>query len=417
MRGRWGGLAHSMQIVQLAMTQTSTDHRVRGTSHVASTKRPPLFHALDHVARTLGRTTLILALLALIAFLCVWYATPYFLRDYLNRKGEGLPDYHLHIGWVQIHPWNCSLNVEQVRLAKRSDEIPVPFFTCPEVHVAMQWEEIFHGTLRSSISLVQPVVNFVQGPTPETSQTFLEPAWVTAVKNLVPLRINRFTITQGDIHFYDFHADPQIDLEMDRIELSLDNLTNSNHSSSLMPSTAVLTGRPFKVGKLNAHLAVNVDLKQPTFAEKVQLEDIPAPALNAFLAKYGSVYAKSGELAFYTEMVSAKGDFNGYVKPFFQNLQFEPVPKDRNGLAALWASLLNGVKNLLENKEDAVATKIPISGHYSNPDIDFWSAAFGLLRNAYLQALAQGFDKPEIAPAPEKQEISSSAIHHAENKK
>jgi hypothetical protein len=183
-----------------------------------------------------------------------------------------------------------------------------------------------------------------------------------------------------------------------------------------MPSTAVLTGRPFKVGKLDAHLAVNVDLKQPTFAEKVRLEDIPAPALNAFLAKYGSVYAKSGELAFYTEMVSAKGDFNGYVKPFFQNLQFEPMPKDRDGLAAIWASLVNGVKDLLENKDDAVATKIPVSGHYSDPDVDFWSAAFGLIRNAYLQALAQGFDHPEIAPAPEKQQISATAVEQAADK-
>jgi hypothetical protein len=392
--------------------------KTRTRAHIAAGRgrRPKSLRVLltlGGIARSLGQTTLIFALVLLVAFLAIWYTTPYFLRDYLNRKGEGLPDYHLKINWVEIHPWNCSLDVEDVRLAKRSDQVPVPFFTCPIVHVAMQWEEIFHGTLRSSISLVQPVVNFVQGPTPETSQTFLEPEWVTAVKKLVPLRINRFTITQGDIHFYDFHADPEIDLEMDRIELSLDNLTNSNHSTSLMPSTCVLTGRPFKVGKLTANLALNVDLKQPTFAEKVSLEDIPAPALNAFLAKYGSVYAKSGELAFYTEMVSAKGDFNGYVKPFFQNLQFEPVPKDRHGLAAIWASLANGMKDLLENQDNNVATKIPVTGHYTDPNIDFWSAAFGLIKNAYLQALAQGFDRPEIAPAPQKQEISPNAVQQA----
>jgi len=395
------------------MTDTHANRNPDSKRGRASIEHPPILRGLNHVARSLGRTTLIVALVALLVFLLGWYTTPYILRDYLNRKGESLPDYLLHINQVQIHPWNCSLDLERVRLEKRSHEIPVPFFTCPCVHIAMQWEEIFHGTLRSSINLVQPVVNFVQGPTLATSQTFLEPAWVTAVKQLVPLRINRFTVTQGDIHFYDFHADPKIDLEMDQVELSLDNLTNSNHSSSLMPSTAILTGRPFKVGKLNAQLALNVELKQPTFAEKVRMEDIPAPALNAFLAKYGSVYAKSGELAFYTEMVSAKGDFNGYIKSFFQDLQFEPVPKDRKGLAALWASIVNGMKTLLENKNDAVATKIPISGHYSDPNIDFLSAAFGLIRNAYLQALAQGFDHPEIAPAPEKQEISPAAVKEA----
>lgn len=274
----------------------------------------------------------------------------------------------------------------------------------------MQWRTLLHGNFRSSISLTRPVVNFVQGPTPATTQIVLQPAWVDAVEKLVPSRINRFSMTGGVIHFYDFHADPQIDMVLDQLELSLDNLTNSNHSKDLMPTTAVLTGRPFRVGKLDIRLAVNVDLKQPTFAEKVKLEDIPAPALNAFLAKYGSVYAKGGELAFYTEMVSDKGNFNGYIKPFFQDLKFEPVPKDRHGLAAIWASLVNGAKDLLENKQDTVATKIPISGQYSDPDIGFWSAAFGLLRNAYLEALAQGFSTPQIAPAPAKHVISSNAL-------
>ncbi len=170
--------------------------------------RSSLLLYIGGLARALGKTTLTIALILLIAFLTVWYATPYYLRDYLNRKGEGLPDYHLHIDWVQIHPWNCSIDIETVRLTKNSAKIPVPFFTCPVVHVAMQWEEILHGSMRSSISLIEPVVNFVQGPTPETSQTILEPEWVTAVKKLVPLRINRFTVTRGDIHFYDFMPIP-----------------------------------------------------------------------------------------------------------------------------------------------------------------------------------------------------------------
>jgi hypothetical protein len=378
--------------------------------------RSPILRRIGGLAKALGKTTLTIALVLLIAFLAVWYATPYYLRNFINAKGSSLPDYHLHVNWVEIHPWNCSMDIQTAVLAKKSNAIPVPFFTCPRIHIAMQWEEILHMTLRSRITLTDPVVNFVQGPTPDTSQTILEPAWVTAVKQLVPLRINRFTIVDGDIHFYDFHADPQIDMEMDKVELSLDNLTNSTHSKELMPSTAEMSGHPFKVGRFTAHLALNVDMKQPTFAEKIALENIPAPALNSFLAKYGSVYAKSGNLAFYSEMVSAKGGFNGYAKPFFQNLTFEPVPKDRNGLAALWAGLVNGMKDILENDKSAVATTIPISGRYSDPNVDFWTAAFGLLKNAYLQALSHGFQTPEITPDPEKEQISPAALDKAVQK-
>jgi hypothetical protein len=84
-----------------------------------------VIHALGSLAQRLGRVTLTIALVLLILFLAVWYSTPYMLRDFLNKKGEGLPDYHLHIEWVQINLWNCSVDVEGVQLAK--DDIPVPF--------------------------------------------------------------------------------------------------------------------------------------------------------------------------------------------------------------------------------------------------------------------------------------------------
>ena len=371
---------------------------------------------LGRIARKLGRTTLIVALVLLVAFLSVWYLTPVYLLKFLNAKGDSLPDYHLHIEQVQINPWNCSLDLNSLLLVKKSNKIPVPFFTCPRVHIATQWEEILHWSLRSRITITKPVVNFVNGPTEETTQTALEPEWVTVVKQLVPLKINRFTVVDGDIHYYDFHADPEINMEMTDVQVSLDNLTNSKHLKALMPATAEMTGRPFKRGKLNVHLALNTDIKQPTFAEKIALENIPAPALNSFLAKYGSVYAKTGNLAFYSEMVSAKGGYNGYAKPFFQDLVFEPMPKDRGGLAEIWSALVNGVKDIFENDQDAVATTIPISGRYTDPDVDFWSAAFGVIENAWFQALAHGFKTPEIAPDPEKLDISQEAVNKAAEK-
>ena len=353
---------------------------------------------IGRLARRLGTVVLSTLLVLLILFLVVWYTTPYVLRDYLNRKGSSLPDYDLNIHWVQINPITARIDLDNVVLKKKTNLIPVPFFVCPRVHIAMQWSELIRLDFRSNIVLRQPTVNFVNGPTPETTQTVLEPAWVSAVKQLVPLRINRFEVDQGDLHYYDFHADPQIDMELTNLFVSADNLTNTTRSHDLMPTTVVITGNPFKVGTLDAHLAVNVDLKQPTFSEKVKLEHIPAVDLNSFLAKYASVYAKSGDLSLYTEMVSKEGRFDGYAKPFFSNLQFEPMPKDRHGLAALWAGLVNGVKGLVEDDRKVIATDVPIKGTYSDPNIDFWSAAFGAIRNAYFAAIAQGFHHPELAP-------------------
>jgi hypothetical protein len=333
--------------------------------------------------------------------LLLWFVFPVMLRNYLNKRGAELPDYICHIDSIQLDLLTCGINLSNVSLVKRTGHIPVPFFHCPGVYIALQWNQVLHGSLRSSITLSQPVVNFVEGPTQDQSQTFLEPEWVEEVKHLVPLQINHFEIHQGDIHYYEFDASPQIDMEIDQMNVTLDNLTNSDRLATEFPSTAMVTGRPFKRGKLELNMALNVDLKEPTFKDQIRLKNIPAPALNAFLAKYASVYAKSGDLAFYSEMVSEKGAFKGYLRPYFQDLQFEPVPKDRDGLAALWAGIMNGLKDVFENDDKIVATQIPVAGNYKDPNLDFWSAAFGLIKNAYFQALAQGFRTPELAPVPQ----------------
>jgi hypothetical protein len=372
-------------------------------------EQPKALRPVARLAAKLGTRVLVTAFVLLVLFMTIWYTTPYILRDYLNKKGSSLPDYNLNIHWVEINPIACDVKLLGVVLQKKSNEIPVPFFNSRKVLVAMQWTQLIHLCFRSNVTLFEPVVNFVNGPTPETTQTILEPAWVTAVKQTVPLQINQFKIHNGVIHYYDFHADPKIDIPITNLELVMDNLSNASKSKDLMPQTITLTCNPCKVGSLKADLAVNVDLKQPTFTERVELHNVPLPALNAFIAKYLSVYAKSGYFSFLSEMESKEGDYNGYMKPFFKDLQFEPVPKDRDGLGAMWASIVNGLKGILENDDTkTIATQVPVRGQYKDPNIDFWSAAFGVLKNAWFDALAQKFNTPGLAPdgkAPDQPKV------------
>jgi hypothetical protein len=387
-----------------ASFQDIPESREKGTDsprrEIAVEKQPRVLRPVASLAQKLGTRTLATLFVLLVLFMIVWYTTPYVLRDYLNKRGSELPDYHLNINWVEIHPWNCSLDLIDLTLAKKANIIRVPFYRGERVHIALQWSRVIHFDLLSRITCIRPVVNFVNGPTPATSQTVLEPEWVQTVKQMVPLRINQFQVVEGDLHYYDFQAQPEINLEMTHLNLVASNLVNATHSKALMPTAVVLSGRPFLVGQLKLELNCNVDLKQPTFSEKVKLTDIPAVDLNSFLAKYGSVYAKSGTLDFYSEMVSKEGHFEGYLKPYFQNLSFEPVPKDRGTLAAIWAGIANGIKSLVTNDQGVIATDVPVKGEYKDPNLDFWTAAFGIIQNAYFEALAKGFNSPQIAPAP-----------------
>jgi hypothetical protein len=105
-------------------------------------------------------------------------------------------------------------------------------------------------------------------------------------------------------------------------------------------------------------------------------------------------------------MVSHQGTFTGYLRPYFRDLSFEPMPKDRDGLGVLWANLVNAMKDIFENDNGVVATQVPVSGEIKKPDVDFWAAAFELVKNAWFQSLAQGFKSPELAPAPAAKQVS-----------
>ena len=104
-------------------------------------------------------------------------------------------------------------------------------------------------------------------------------------------------------------------------------------------------------------------------------------------------------------MVSKKGSYDGYMKPFFKDLVFEPMPTDRGGIAEIWSAIVNGLKGVIENDETKmVATQIPVHGEYKDPKIGIWDAAFGVIKNAWFDALQQKFESPSLAPAGKPQD-------------
>lgn len=90
----------------------------------------------------------------------------------------------------------------------------------------MEWPAIFKGKLVGTIKVEHPVLNFVKGPTEETSQTSMDGDWRDVVDDLLPLKLNSFEINNGEIHYQDFHSDPKVDVYSDNIHILAENLTN-----------------------------------------------------------------------------------------------------------------------------------------------------------------------------------------------
>ncbi|MEJ0103618.1 MAG: hypothetical protein WDO19_14170 [Bacteroidota bacterium] len=67
--------------------------------------------------------------------------------------------------------------------------------------MSVQWNALFHGAIVGEIVTDHPTLNFVNGPDKATSQTGVDKDWIDVVDDLLPLKLNRFEINNGEIHF------------------------------------------------------------------------------------------------------------------------------------------------------------------------------------------------------------------------
>ena len=330
----------------------------------------------------------------------IWFYAPYLVRDYINRGLSGLPDYTGRVEWVRLHPLTASIDVYDFHIDKKGNNIPVHFFYSPRWNVSLQWSQIFRGAERASVLIYDPRVNLVAGPSSDQSQIGISGVWVDAIKALIPWRVNQLRIHNGDVHFLDFHAEPQVDLELSKLEFAAENMSNSKKLMVPLPATVKITACPLLTGFVEMDMAINFDEKYATFTQTFRMEHVPAVGANSALQKYLKVRVKSGDIGLYSELTGDKGVCHGYVKPFFNNLVFEPKPSDEGNFGAIWSGILNTVKGIFENDDKVMATQTEISGRVDQPQIDTWGAIAGVLWNAWIEALRPGFDPAHAPPTP-----------------
>ena len=76
----------------------------------------------------------------------------------------------------------------------------------------------------------------------------------------------------------------------------------------------------------SGHLSVDAQLDalaaEPHFFGKLDVTKVDLTQLDDFLRAYGHVDVSAGTLQVYIEAKADKGAFDGYVKPFLQDLKF-----------------------------------------------------------------------------------------------
>jgi hypothetical protein len=297
---------------------------------------------------------------------------------------------------VNVNLWRGAYQIQEVKIVKTDADVPAPLFAARKVDLSLEWKELLHGALVGEVTLDEPEVHFVAGPTEEQTQTGKNADWQRTLESLFPLKINRLQINRGSIHFQNMHSTPRVDIFFDEVSATATNLTNTRELAYTMPAGLVAHGTTLGGGGLALQLKMNPLAEAPTFEITAQLTNVNLVALNDFLKAYGKFDVERGTFALYTSFAAADGKYDGYAKVFFDDLDVFAWEKERkrNVLQVFWHAIVGGAAAVFRNHpKDQLATKIPFSGSYEDSDIGIWTAVGTLLRNAFVSALVPKMDQ------------------------
>jgi hypothetical protein len=339
-------------------------------------------------------------------------ALPSLVKVYVNRQLNKSSEYSGTVRSINIDLWRGAYVIHDLRMFKTGGAVPVPFFRTPRMDLSVQWKELFHGAVVGEIYVERPELNFVAGPSEEESQTGADKDWHQTVESLFPFRINRFEIARGEIHFRNFNSRPPVNIFVHELDAVATNLTNSRDITQKLPAGVVARGRSLGDGELFVMLHLDAFAKTPTYKLEASITNMDLVALNDFLKAYGKFDVERGTASIFTEVASADGRYEGYVKPILENIDVFSWQKEKrkNILQIFWQAIVGTTMTVLKNQpKDRLATIVPIAGDYEQSGADLWAAIGGLLKNAFVRALLPKIEHSVSFEEVEKEKKSANA--------
>ncbi|MEY4938503.1 MAG: hypothetical protein RIQ93_238 [Verrucomicrobiota bacterium] len=325
----------------------------------------------------------------LLVLLAARIALPYMVKRQVNTRLAGVPGYTGHVNDVGLSLWRGAYRLQGIAIYRATGALREPFFTARDVDFSLAWRELFHRKLVGDIVIDRPEMVFVKGPTEETSQRDADRRWQKVLRNLFPINITYFELRDGAIRYVDTTKKPHIDVFVKNMRLVGTGLRNRpGDGTEEFPARIALTGETLGGGQVEVELMAEPLAPQPHFHASFKVDDVALPALNDSLKAIAKVDVGRGTFRMAGEMAGRDGGFQGYVKPFFEDLEFSNIEdKEKGVFNRLWEHVVSGLAWLVKNKSrDQVATRVPFEGRFGDPKVGMLATVGNLFRHGFIQA-------------------------------
>src|ERR1035441_4192750 len=201
-----------------------------------------------------------------VVLIAIRLVLPYIVLHYANKRLAEMPGYYGHIDDIDIHLYRGAYTIKQMYLNKVDtvDNKQIPFFSSKIIDLSLEWASLIHGRIVAKLEFETAVMRFTKDKVDPKKLDDDSSSFRSLIQGFMPLRINRFEVTNGKIQYLDPTTKPAVDISMINTHVLATNLTNVADSTQLLPSTINLTSDVYE-GTFLFDMKLNPLLKDPTF--------------------------------------------------------------------------------------------------------------------------------------------------------
>ncbi|TXE06856.1 DUF748 domain-containing protein [Gelidibacter salicanalis] len=312
---------------------------------------------------------------------------PTLVKNNLNKILADIPGYYGQVEDVDIALIRGAYVINGMYLNKLNAKTQIPFLNFPKNDISIEWKSLFNGKIVSEIIMTNPEVIYIfeDQKTASEGETADVDDWTKALTEIVPIDINHFEVHNGKLAFVQLQAEPNIDLNISKIELYADNLRNVTSKEGTLPSPIHATGVTFGNGNMTLDGDINLIKEIPDMNLEFALKASNATALNDLTRHYAGIDFEKGTFELYSEIAIANGYLKGYIKPMLTDSKL--IGKEDGFIGVLWEGFVGFFKFLLKNQRtDTLATKVPIEGDLNQVESGVWPTVINIFGNAWIKA-------------------------------
>src|SRR5918993_1215157 len=172
---------------------------------------------------------------------------PYVLLHFANKSLANMKGYYGHIDDIDLSLYRGAYQIDKIYLNKRDSASgkQTDFFKANLIDLSVEWKALLNGALVGELEVRDPSLIFTKNKTELSDVKKDTNDFRKLLKDFMPLKVNRFEIFNGSLHYVDKTSKPDVDVSIKKMHVLATNLNNSYDSTVLLPARIRADGKAY----------------------------------------------------------------------------------------------------------------------------------------------------------------------------